>query len=278
MKNVWPNPDGADSNATFVAWEEEEWEHHRRGCSPPNAMNFIVLTGTSYTGPYSQTFGNTAALIPLKVLTPRTWEDTVKAYENQNVSSYLPSSYTKEQIRGYKKQQALLAESFKHNDNAVIELPFNALSGFDLVLIKPVSRGTILLDPANKYAEPILNYHSFANPVDASNVLNSIKFMRRYHAESKTMVETFNATELLPGPAISNDAELDAYIRKSTHSSIGHLSGTCALTPRKLGGVVGVDLLVYGVTGLSVVDASIMPLIPGAHTCATVYAVAEKVS
>ena len=41
---------------------------------------------------------------------------------------------------------------------------------------------------------------------------------------------------------------------------------------------MGPDLLVYGVTGVSVVDASIMPLIPATHTSATVYAVAEKVS
>ena len=50
------------------------------------------------------------------------------------------------------------------------------------------------------------------------------------------------------------------------------------MMPEKLGGVVGSDLRVYGVRGLSVVDASIMPLIPAAHMSATVYAVAEKVS
>lgn len=48
------------------------------------------------------------------------------------------------------------------------------------------------------------------------------------------------------------------------------------MMPRELGGCVGSDLLVYGTRGLSVVDASVMPLIPGAHLQATVYAVAEK--
>lgn len=37
------------------------------------------------------------------------------------------------------------------------------------------------------------------------------------------------------------------------------------------------DLEVYGEHRLSVVDASVMPLIPTSHTCSTVYAVAEKV-
>ena len=41
--------------------------------------------------------------------------------------------------------------------------------------------------------------------------------------------------------------------------------------------MVGADLLVYGVKGLSVIDASMMSLIPATHLSATVYAVAEKV-
>lgn len=56
-----------------------------------------------------------------------------------------------------------------------------------------------------------------------------------------------------------------------------HLCSTCSMMKREYGGVVAPDLLVYGVRGLSVVDASIMPLIPATHTSATVYAVAEKV-
>lgn len=49
------------------------------------------------------------------------------------------------------------------------------------------------------------------------------------------------------------------------------------MQPRKLGGVVSPRLEVYGVEGLRIVDASVMPLIPGTHLQATVYAVAEKV-
>jgi choline dehydrogenase-like flavoprotein len=50
------------------------------------------------------------------------------------------------------------------------------------------------------------------------------------------------------------------------------------MLPRDLGGVVDPDLRVYGVEGLMVVDASIMPLLPAAHLQATLYGVAEKVS
>lgn len=48
------------------------------------------------------------------------------------------------------------------------------------------------------------------------------------------------------------------------------------MLPEKYGGCVGSDLRVYGTKKLSVVDASIIPLIPAAHLQATMYTIAEK--
>jgi choline dehydrogenase-like flavoprotein len=39
---------------------------------------------------------------------------------------------------------------------------------------------------------------------------------------------------------------------------------------------VSSDLTVYGVNGLSIIDGSIVPLVPATHLQATMYAVAEK--
>lgn len=60
--------------------------------------------------------------------------------------------------------------------------------------------------------------------------------------------------------------------------STAHPIGTCSMLPRELGGVVGSDLRVYGTERLRVVDASVMPLLPGAYTQQSTYAIAEKVS
>ncbi|KAG7413205.1 Dehydrogenase xptC [Fusarium oxysporum f. sp. raphani] len=53
-------------------------------------------------------------------------------------------------------------------------------------------------------------------------------------------------------------------------------AGSCKLGSRSEGGVVDEKLRVYGVKGLRIVDASVMPLLPATHTMTTVYAVAEK--
>ncbi|RKK79028.1 hypothetical protein BFJ69_g5251 [Fusarium oxysporum] len=55
-----------------------------------------------------------------------------------------------------------------------------------------------------------------------------------------------------------------------------HPSGTAAMMPLELGGVVDPELKVYGTCNLRIVDASIMPLIPSAHLQASAYGIAEK--
>ena len=55
-----------------------------------------------------------------------------------------------------------------------------------------------------------------------------------------------------------------------------HYSGTAAMLPLELGGVVDSELRVYGTSNLRIVDISIFSVIPGAHLQAVVYAVAEK--
>lgn len=59
-----------------------------------------------------------------------------------------------------------------------------------------------------------------------------------------------------------------------------HPVGTCAMGGRDgaKAGVVDERLRVYGVKGLRVVDASVMPLHISAHPQATIYAIAEKAS
>ena len=160
--------------------------------------------------------------------------------------------------------------------SSVLEFPIQAGGSSPLVYTKGYSRGTILLDPANRYAEPLLDYRTFTNPTDVQIAIETMRWVRRYWQTPSA--QSLGPVEQSPGANLMSDADLEEAVRRSTSSTTAHLSGTNSMMPRELGGVVSPELTVYGVTGLSVGDSSIMPLIPGAHICSSVYAVAEKVS
>ena len=146
-----------------------------------------------------------------------------------------------------------------------------------MILQKPLSRGTITIDPANPMdGGPLVDFQTMVNPVDIEVMVEMIRFSRKW-AATKAMSE-LSPLENWPGLDVQSDHDIMDHIRGMAESSIGHESGTCAMMPREKGGVVDPDLLVYGVPGLSVADASIMPLVPSTNLCATVYAVAEKVN
>jgi len=87
----------------------------------------------------------------------------------------------------------------------------------------------------------------------------------------------FSPRELRPGDNITSDSDIHAALSTTLIPSTFHPVGTAAMLPLELGGVVNQKLLVYGVKKLSVIDASVMPDLPGAYTQQTVYAIAEKV-
>ncbi|KAL0946164.1 hypothetical protein HGRIS_012427 [Hohenbuehelia grisea] len=84
---------------------------------------------------------------------------------------------------------------------------------------------------------------------------------------------------LQPFGALANattDAQLDAFIRANTGPAF-HGVGTASMSPfNATFGVVDPDLRVKGVRGLRIVDASVMPFVPAAHTQAPVYIIAER--
>jgi choline dehydrogenase-like flavoprotein len=114
-----------------------------------------------------------------------------------------------------------------------------------------------------------------SNPIDIKVLIEAFKYTRKFLSMPSN--QQLGATESNLTSSISTDAKIEKLLRNSLNPTESHPSCTNAMMPEKLGGVVGPDLLVHGISHLSVVDASIMPMIPAAHLSATVYAVAEKV-
>ena len=82
------------------------------------------------------------------------------------------------------------------------------------------------------------------------------------------------AREVSPGIDITSDAEIIAYCRTNGLSLL-HSVGTCAMG-NGLNAVVDSDLKVHGLSGLRVIDASIMPTLVTANTNAATIMIGEK--
>jgi choline dehydrogenase-like flavoprotein len=170
----------------------------------------------------------------------------------------------------------LLAKLYKSPNASVYESPFGGACARGLLLQKPLSRGHVHVNVSNPYGDPEVDFRAYTNPLDLEQGIESLKYTRKYLRNPK--FDYLTPVESAPGPNVtdSDTAGLLAYVRLTAGPTSFHASGTTAMLPEKLGGVVGSDLKVYGVGKLSVVDAGIIPLIPSTHLSATVYAIAEK--
>lgn len=146
---------------------------------------------------------------------------------------------------------------------------------FPLTLVKPLSRGTVLINSTDVLDPPQADWNALSDPVDLAILVAGVRVLRNLMA-TKAMTE-LGPAELAPGANLISDEEIAGALRQQAQPTYSHLASSCSMMKREYGGVVDAELRVYGVDGLRVVDSSIMPLIPATHTSATVYAVAEKV-
>lgn len=228
-------------------------------------------------GPLAIASGNAGAFLPFSVIAPDTYEDIVKAYESEDPAAYLPQGTHPTIVAGYKTQQSALASILRSQDSGTYNVMLrgaNAEGGN--VDLHPVSRGSVNINPLSPiFSEPVVDYRIFSNPTDMAVLIEFMRFTRRYYA-GPTMAK-FQPRETAPGLNVTSSEGLAAFIRNVVWSSTFHPVGTCSMLPIELGGVVGVDLRVYGVERLRVVDASVMPMLPGAYTQQSTYVIAEKV-
>ncbi|KAL2129298.1 hypothetical protein VTI74DRAFT_7960 [Chaetomium olivicolor] len=245
------------TNATFIAEAQAQFAVNR-------------------TGPMSIASGNCGSWLSLQVIAPMAWQDIARRYESQDPAAYLRSDTDKSVIAGYRAQQQALARSMRSKDSATYN--FFLRGGHEegsVVYLHPVSRGTVHINRADPFfSPPEVDYRALSNPVDLEVLVEFTRFTRRFFHE--TRMKDFNPVELTPGSDITTPEQIEAWLCAGMVPSSFHPIGTAAMMPRHLGGVVDEKLLVYGVKCLSVVDASVMPDLPGSYTQQTVYAIAEK--
>lgn len=138
--------------------------------------------------------------------------------------------------------------------------------------LRPESRGAVHLRSADPADHPAIAPNYLSNPLDEEVVLAALKWGRRIAATDP--LAGFIDHELNPGATVQSDAALLDYARDKG-TTIYHPVGTCAMG-RHERAVVDPELRVYGLQGLRVVDASIMPRLVSGNTNAPTIMIAEK--
>jgi choline dehydrogenase len=158
------------------------------------------------------------------------------------------------------------------NSDVKRPIPFGRRFTIFPSLIYPKSRGTVRLRSSDPLAAPAIDPRYFSEPQDLQVLVEGVKLSREIAASSP--LSRFRGEEVSPGAASIGDDDLRAKIRERANT-IYHPVGTCKMGVDELA-VVDPGLRVRGIAGLRVVDASIMPTIPGGNTNAPVIMIAER--
>jgi choline dehydrogenase len=141
-------------------------------------------------------------------------------------------------------------------------------------LVRTQSRGRIRLTSADPTAPLSLDPRTFSVDADLEALTASVELMRE--VANQPALSEWSKGELYPGPGVRTHEEVRDYVRK-TVGSYHHQVGTCKMGQDEAA-VVDPELRVYGVEGLRVADASIMPFITTGNTNAPTFMIGEKAS
>lgn len=141
-------------------------------------------------------------------------------------------------------------------------------------LLRPRSAGSVRLANNRPEDKPVIAPNFFADPYDMKTLIAGFREARRIFAQPALAAMT--GAEIEPGVQYQSDSEIDAALRKIVNTAY-HPTGTCKMGPDSDPmAVVDSRLRVRGISGLRVVDASIMPSIISGNTSAPTMMIAQR--
>ncbi|KAI8261883.1 hypothetical protein K4K58_001000 [Colletotrichum sp. SAR11_239] len=197
---------------------------------------------------------------------------TLLAHSKNQSFDFLPLDTPSAVVAGYAKQKALLLNHLAREDVGAYELLAASWGQISIANQKPLSRGTVRPSSSSVYDAPVVDPRYCADPLDCKIIRLGLQLTQK-------LMATDAMRPLLPLVDAKYNSTDERELMTALKPLVGteyHPSGTTSMLPKDLGGVVDSELMVYGTCNLRIVDAGIMPMIPGGHIQAAVYAVAEK--
>ncbi len=149
--------------------------------------------------------------------------------------------------------------------------PFPAFTA-SICNLRPESRGSIHIKSSTPGDKPSIRPNYLSAPADRLVVAEAIRLTRRIVAQPA--MAKYAPEEFKPGPQIASDEEL-ARAAGDIATTIFHPVGTAKMGSDDMA-VVDERLRVHGISGLRVVDASVMPTITSGNTNSPVIMIAER--
>ena len=139
---------------------------------------------------------------------------------------------------------------------------------------RPESAGNIHIRSADPFAPPAINYNFLATENDRRVSIAGVRWAR--DIVKAPPIGGLIEKEIAPGAEVKSDDEILDFI-KNTGTTTYHPVGTCKMGHDKMA-VVDDQLRVYGIAGLRIADASIMPMIVSGNTSIPTMMIGEKCS
>ncbi len=141
-------------------------------------------------------------------------------------------------------------------------------------LSRPESRGAVTLRSSRPDDKPSIVFNTYDVRQDIEDVIDAVDQARDIAAQPS--LARFCKAELNPGPDVKTRAQVEEWVRRATGTSY-HMSGSCRMGADDEAVVDG-EGRVRAVSGLRVVDASIMPKVITGNLYAPVMMMAEKLA
>ena len=141
-------------------------------------------------------------------------------------------------------------------------------------LLRPKSRGEVTLNSADPFEDPKIDPKFLSHPDDMRDMIAGYKKMM--NILNSGAVSKYTSSHVQRPVDINDDKDIEQAIREDA-DTVYHPVGTCKMGNDEMS-VVDDSLKVYGIDGLRVVDASIMPTLIGGNTNAPTIMIGEKAS
>lgn len=236
---------------------------------------------TNRTGPLTAPLISTIAFPALRHFADD-WIDLIMDANQRDINTTLAPDTPPTVRNGYIAQRKQQLDLLRDPTEGAVEIMADSIGTLTASMQRPLSRGTVRPSSADMFDAPLIDPRYCSEPFDCLVLARALLF-------NCALINTPSMAELQPvveAPFFC-PMNMAAFDRNDTNARLlelvkehltteFHPTGTTAMMPLDMGGVVDTELRVYGTLNLRVVDAGVMPMVLGAHLQAAVYAIAER--